>query len=406
LTTSASALEAIKAKYGDVLEPSQWEALRLRVGDPGLPMLDQLARAANEAADRVRREGLADPPNGQLPGGIAVVAAVVQATQKALGDDQALATRRTELLTRQETARQLRDQLKQQVVHAEAAPTRIRVAQEQRLVAYQHVFETLAQEAETLERLYQPLRHRLESDSRLEKLSFFVRRAVDVEAWAGVGETLLDLRKPPFLGAGSIAAAARTGLSDAWATGAPAEAVTAMKAFTTQYVKPAMDARKQGVTPHDLGKWFFSTEHISLEYGIRYEGLDLSNLSPGTRGIVLLTLYLAIDADDQRPLIIDQPEENLDPKSVYASLVPFFRDSARRRQIIIVTHNANLVVTTDSDQVVVAEAQRKSPSELPEMHYAAGGLEDPRVRDLVCQYLEGGKEAFRKRSERYGFHLR
>jgi hypothetical protein len=70
-----------------------------------------------------------------------------------------------------------------------------------------------------------------------------------------------------------------------------------------------------------------------------------------------------------------------------------------------VTHNANLVVTTDSDQVIIAEAQRTSPTDLPHIRYAAGGLEDPRVRELVVQYLEGGAEAFQKRSERYGLGI-
>ena len=57
-------------------------------------------------------------------------------------------------------------------------------------------------------------------------------------------------------------------------------------------------------------------------------------MSPGTRGIVLLLLYL-----DDRPLIIDQPEENLDPKSVFDELVERFREARLQRQIIIVTHN-------------------------------------------------------------------
>lgn len=108
---------------------------------------------------------------------------------------------------------------------------------------------------------------------------------------------------------------------------------------------------------------------------------------------------------DDRPLVIDQPEENLDPKSVYSTLVPFFRDAARRRQIIMVTHNANLVVNTDSDQVIVAEAERTVPTELPNIRYLAGGLEDKEIRDLVCQYLEGGSTAFRRRGQRYGVSL-
>ena len=62
-------------------------------------------------------------------------------------------------------------------------------------------------------------------------------------------------------------------------------------------------------------------------------------MSSDTRGIVVLLLYLAIDRKDDRPLIIDQPEENRDPKSVFDELVERLREARLQRQIIIVTHN-------------------------------------------------------------------
>jgi hypothetical protein len=65
-----------------------------------------------------------------------------------------------------------------------------------------------------------------------------------------------------------------------------------------------------------VSAWLYSTDHIKLRYGIEYDGVAIEQLSPGTRGVVLLLLYLAVDLADQRPLIIDQPEENLDPKPV------------------------------------------------------------------------------------------
>ena len=80
----------------------------------------------------------------------------------------------------------------------------------------------------------------------------------------------------------------------------------------------------------------------------------------------------------------------------------FFREATGRRQIIMVTHNANLVVNTDSDQVIVAQAKRGSPKPLPRITYEAGGLEDPAIRAHVCRLLEGGEAAFRRRGQRYG----
>lgn len=82
--------------------------------------------------------------------------------------------------------------------------------------------------------------------------------------------------------------------------------------------------------------------------------------------------------------------------------MPFFREAAKRRQIIMVTHNANLVVNSDSDQVVVATANRTGPGTLPQFQYEGGGLEIPWVRNEVCSILEGGDIACRMRGERYG----
>src|SRR5439155_13812760 len=118
------------------------------------------------------------------------------------------------------------------------------------------------------------------------------------------------------------------------------------------------------------------TSHIELVYALRYDNVPIEKLSSGTRGIVLLMLYLVLDKSDMRPLIIDQPEENLDPRSVFEELVPHFRDARQRRQIIMVTHNANLVVNTDADQVILAESSPPSGSSgLTTLSYSAGSLE-------------------------------
>ena len=99
-------------------------------------------------------------------------------------------------------------------------------------------------------------------------------------------------------------------------------------------------------------------------------------------------------------LIIDQPEENLDPESVYSELVGLFRAAADRRQIVMVTHNANLVVNTDVDQVIIAKCKSLAEGRLPDVTYESGGLERPSIRQAVCQVLEGGPEAFRQRARR------
>jgi energy-coupling factor transporter ATP-binding protein EcfA2 len=120
---------------------------------------------------------------------------------------------------------------------------------------------------------------------------------------------------------------------------------------------------------------------------------------------VLLLLYLALDDADDRPLIIDQPEENLDPKSVFDELVSLFIAAKAKRQIIMVTHNANLVINTDADQIILAEAGPHTGGGLPLITYVSGGLEDEQIRTSVCEILEGGADAFRERARRLRVRL-
>jgi len=276
----------------------------------------------------------------------------------------------------------------------------------QRRAAYIGVFQAVVDEESALEALYQPLKERIaEATGSLSKLSFSVRRAVDVLQWARAGEALLDLRTgAAFKGKGSIGAVASLALEDAWESGSAEQAGEALLEFVKAHSPNLRAQRPADMAPkdwaRDVSAWLFSTEHISVGYGLKYDGLDIEQLSPGTRGIVLLLLYLAVDAQDDRPLIIDQPEENLDPQSIYDELVAEFQRAKKRRQVIIVTHNANLVVNTDADQVIVARSGSHRPGQLPVITYESGGLENSAIRKAVCSILEGGERAFRERAKR------
>ncbi|MDE1943592.1 MAG: AAA family ATPase [Betaproteobacteria bacterium] len=276
----------------------------------------------------------------------------------------------------------------------------------QRNQAYQGIFEAVVEEERELGALYAPLKARIASGSgAVAKLSFSVRRTVDMDAWTQRGEALLDLRTAgPFRGKGELGRVAESALGAAWRQNTAADVATAMNEFVAAHGEkllqhmPAQANRREWA--RKVVSWLYGTDHIQVEYGLQYDGVDIECLSPGTRGIVLLLLYLAIDADDDRPLIIDQPEENLDPQSVFDELVPVFREAKKRRQIIIVTHNANLVVNTDVDQVIIARCGPHRPGQLPEISYQSGGLENQTIRLAVCAILEGGERAFRERAKR------
>jgi hypothetical protein len=241
----------------------------------------------------------------------------------------------------------------ERITDAEGARARIKALNERRKAEYAAMFDAFKEEQEQLALLYEPLAASLnEAGGVLGNLVFTVRRDVDIERWAKTGEDLLDLRTGPFKGVGSLLQAAHEKLAKAWRHGSGTDAADAMAKFREEYDDTILEhapahARESQEAfwewGADVASWLDSTDHIELRYGVQYDGVEIEQLSPGTRGIVLLLLYLSIDRNDDRPLIIDQPEENLDPKSVFEELVGEFRNARQRRQVIIVTHNANLI---------------------------------------------------------------
>lgn len=296
----------------------------------------------------------------------------------------------------------------------EGAAARRATLVERRRGEYQHAFDTLLQEEDVLRTLYAPLEKQIAAgEGTLAKMKFSVGRDVDTAAWAKKGEELLDLRKTSsFRGEGSLLEIANERLSEVWASGTAEVASAAVHAFFTEYrsellaaMPAAMERAQRRAWEQSIATWLYDTSHIEVRYSVRYNNTAIEKLSPGTRGIVLLLLYLVLDRGDRRPLIIDQPEENLDPQSVFTELVPHFREARKRRQVIVVTHNANLVINTDADEVIVARATPSAEGGMPVIAYECGSLESVRIRRAVCDILEGGERAFRDRAKRYRFRL-
>lgn len=276
--------------------------------------------------------------------------------------------------------------------------------------AHKGVFQTIIEHEKILSDLYEPLMISLkDADGAIGKLTFSVQRTVNIDKWCEEGESLLDLRKGnKFRGRGELKKIVEKELLPILENNLADNISQEMSKFMQEHYSsfeehcPLDGSDKKSFVEwqNKLAAWFYSTSHISIKYGVQYDGTDIKQLSPGTRGIVLLLLYLDIDKEDYRPLIIDQPEENLDPKSIFDELVTKFRVAKLRRQIIIVTHNANLVVNTDADQVIIATCGSNKPNQLPDINYLSGSLENAEIRQKVCEILEGGEEAFKERAKR------
>lgn len=150
--------------------------------------------------------------------------------------------------------------------------------------------------------------------------------------------------------------------------------------------------------------------------GDRIGGFSEPTMTPGKRALFALRLMLA-ESEDTWPLLIDQPEDDLDSRSIYDDIVPFLREKKKERQIIMVSHNANLVIGADSEQIIVSNrhGEDRKNENGGQFNYSSGSIEnshahDPDctdtlksqgIREHACQILEGGKSAFEKRGRRY-----
>ena len=402
---------------GAGLTPQEWEAFRMafvgRVDD----VLVQAVRGVDQAilfaieGNPSKPVSPTAPPTGEWP--LNNLRAAREAKKQLVGIDAVRQKKYDELqrtLVRLEAT--LR-RLEADTTNGKGAAERRKALVERRRAEYREVIRTVVEEESILNDLYLPLRKTLKAAAgTLAKLAFVVERQVDMDGWVKAGEGLLDLRRTSvFQGKGSLEQKAREYLYSAWTHGTPEDVDRAMDKFRTDLQEQLNKAQPENATaqerrewPQQVATWLYDISHIQVQYSIVYDGTPVERLSPGTRGIVLLLLYLAVDIHDRRPLFIDQPEENLDPQSVFEELVPHFRTARQRRQVIVVTHNANLVVNTDADQVVIASSERRAEGGLPVITYESGSLENPKIRAAVCRLLEGGQRAFLERERRYRLH--
>jgi predicted ATP-dependent endonuclease of OLD family len=145
-------------------------------------------------------------------------------------------------------------------------------------------------------------------------------------------------------------------------------------------------------------------------------GFYKSTMTPGKRALFALKLILA-ESEDTWPLLIDQPEDDLDSRSIHGDIVPFLKKKKKERQIIMVSHNANLVISADSEQIIVANrnGDDRKNADGKQFNYLTGSIENTKekdkkhkdtlkaqgIREHACEILEGGRIAFEQRRNKY-----
>ncbi|MFK0041074.1 TrlF family AAA-like ATPase [Paenarthrobacter sp. NPDC090517] len=153
-------------------------------------------------------------------------------------------------------------------------------------------------------------------------------------------------------------------------------------------------AFRSNTTPSETIAHLAGLTWLETSFSLSGNGIPLSQLSPGERGLILLLFYLVLDRSDT-PLLLDQPEENLDNSAVRRVLVPALQQAKLRRQVIVVTHNANLAVVGDADQIVHCSYD----SGVFTLH--SGPLASLDTGEFVIDVLEGARPAFENRRKKY-----
>lgn len=158
-----------------------------------------------------------------------------------------------------------------------------------------------------------------------------------------------------------------------------------------------VDQLRKGGDPQDIFDYLYGMSYLAPRYSLTFDQQEISQLSPGERGLLLLVFYLLVDKDDI-PIIIDQPEENLDNQTIFKVLVKCIKAAKKRRQVIMVTHNPNLAVVCDAEQIICATCDKATNT----FTYISGGIESPKIKATVVEILEGTEPAFKNRKQKYG----
>jgi energy-coupling factor transporter ATP-binding protein EcfA2 len=139
---------------------------------------------------------------------------------------------------------------------------------------------------------------------------------------------------------------------------------------------------------------WFSEDDLRIEYHREGRWHPISQGSQGQRSAALLAFLLAFG---EEPIVLDQPEDDLDNHLIYDLIVRQIRENKLRRQLIIITHNPNVVVNGDAELVHVMEFGRGQC-----YVQQSGALQEIELRNEVCKVMEGGHEAFSRRWKRLG----
>ena len=191
-----------------------------------------------------------------------------------------------------------------------------------------------------------------------------------------------------------------------------------VKESIKNFLKKSLDGSfdlKANKDTEGLAKALLARNWFSISYELTYQNDTFDDMSHGKKAFVILKLLLEFSKKNC-PILIDQPEDSLDNRAIYNELVTYLKEKKKKRQIILITHNANIVVNADAEEVIVANQHGENSKNKNNIkfQYISGSLEKTTaksnseyvlksqgIREHVCEILEGGAEAFKKREDKY-----
>jgi len=155
-------------------------------------------------------------------------------------------------------------------------------------------------------------------------------------------------------------------------------------------------AHVQGLSPERIDRilCWYPEDSLDVRYSLK-DGQNFKPVEQGSPGQKTAALLAFILSYGNEPLVLDQPEDDLDNHLIYDLIVTQLREIKQKRQVFVVTHNANIVVNGDAENIIALDVKSGQT-----LIVKQGGLQEPSIRDEICRVMEGGKEAFEQRYKR------
>lgn len=298
--------------------------------------------------------------------------------------------------------------LETRIKQIEALPDQLKELEAKRLQLSGEIFDTLDAQRTARAELFKPVQDLIQKNDLIRedyRLQFQATLAASADAISDQLFALIKQTWGEFRGQDEASSTIRK-LFDRYDLNTKDGALAFVGALQEKIVDAArasgspagiFNLVKKGQSAAAVYDLIFGLNFLEPRYSLLFQDTQIEQLSPGQRGALLLIFYLLVDKG-KTPIILDQPEENLDNETVFRLLVPVLSEAKKQRQIIMVTHNPNLAVVCDAEQIIHARFDRASDSTI---NYDSGAIENTGLNGAVVTVLEGTKPAFENRYGKY-----